>query len=141
MGIGMRTAFILAIITGILVTGSFSNFIIPSAYAQPDILIDLDGIISKLRGGAAFQDVFPGAPLTPFPPPVFPMVGDRVGIDFFDQTNPGFFDPGDDLHAEDPDNCPTSLRDGFHVQGADETLGCHMSMYVNAAHVCLLMLD
>ena len=124
MGIGMRTAFILAIITGILATGSFSNFIIQPAYAQSDLLIDLDGIISKLKGGDEFQDVFPGAPLTPFPPPVFPMAGSRVGIDFFDQTNPGFFDPGDDLHAEDTDNCPTSLRDGIHNNVLNGKIDC-----------------
>jgi len=124
MGIGMRTAFILAIITGILVTGSFSNFITPSAYAQSDLLIDLDGIISKLRGGLEHQNVSPGDPLTPFPPDDEPPVGSKVGIDFFDQVGiVGEFDPGDDLHAEDPDKCDTARfggsfspnsRDGKH---------------------------
>ena len=115
----------MVILSPILFTGSFSNFIIQSAYAQSDLLIDLDGIISKLRGGAAFQDVFPGAPLTPFPPPSFPPPGSLVGIDFFDQTNIGTFDPGDDLHAEDSDNCPTAIlgppssRDGTHNAGID----------------------
>jgi len=124
MGIGMRTAFILAIITGILVTGSFSNFMIPSAYAQSDLLIDLDGILSKLRGGLEFQNVSPGDPLTPFPPDDEPPVGSKVGIDFFDQVGVvGEFDDGDDLHAEDPDKCDTARfggsfspnsRDGKH---------------------------
>jgi len=139
MGIRMRTAFILAVITGILITGSFSNFSIQSAYAQSDLLIDLDGIISKLKGGAAFQDVFPGAPLTPFPPPAFPSPDSSlVGIDFFDQSNPGFYDPGDDFHAEDPNNCPTSVTGGSFSPNSRD--GAH-NIFPNGDPIDCVILD
>ncbi len=116
----MRTEFILAVITGIIVTTSFSNFSIQSAHAQSDELIDLDGIESVLRGGLEFQDVFPGATLTPFPADFPNPDSFLVGIDFFNQVDDpngvvGAFDEGDDITAEDPsDDCPTAIRDEMH---------------------------
>ncbi len=86
-----------------------------------DGCIDGDGIASPGHGFPAALDTPLGAPLRSFP-----VTGAAdAGLDMFDQdanqdwTRFGRPLPPDDLHAEDPNTCPTAIRDGDHDLGLD----------------------
>jgi len=105
------------VFSAIILTGLLLILPFQEAFAQPDFIIDLDGIKTPGVGGAGDQNVSPGDPLTAFPTGL-PPVGSRGGIDWFDRDGSLTWTNGDDLHSEDPDTCPTSDRDGFHDDNA-----------------------
>lgn len=83
-----------------------------------DKIIDADGTASDGTGIPGAVELSCGAPLTSFP-----VTGAAdAGLDWFDNDHDGqwtFGLGGDDLHSEDPNTCPTAIRDGFHDLGSD----------------------
>lgn len=88
------------------------------ALATGDAIIDADGIASPGTGIPGAVEVTCGDPLASFP---VTGIAD-AGLDWFDNDHNGqwtFGANGDDLHSEDPNTCPTAIRDGIHQLGLD----------------------
>jgi len=83
-----------------------------------DVIIDADGTAST-------GDGVPGAVNTPLNATLsdFPVLGIAdAGLDWFDNDGDGqwtFGLVGDDMHSEDPNTCPTAIRNGIHDLGFD----------------------
>ncbi len=81
-----------------------------------DMIIDADGTASPGDGVPAAVNTPLNAPLSDFP-----VLGVAdAGLDWFDNDGDGQWTFGvDDLHSEDPNTCPTAIRDGDHDLGFD----------------------
>ncbi len=121
----MRNTLLQSIVISSIISAAFVFGTPQMAFAQVDIIIDLDGNLTTGPGGPADQEVMPGSPLTawPAPPgPGLPPASDRAGIDWLDRNQTFVsktWNDGDSLFSEDPNACTNSNRDQRYNTNVD----------------------
>lgn len=88
----------------------------PTCAGAVDICIDADGFTTPGTGLPGAAETLVGDVLTTFP---ITGVGALAGLDGFDNDLSGSWTLGDDLHAEDPAQCPGAIRNAVYNLGLD----------------------